>query len=57
MLNQTKEEDFNERFRNQMAGDAGLIGVDEDEEEKSDIEIETKQFKSQLSSGNMDVDM
>lgn len=42
MLDQTKEEDFNERFRNQMAGNAGLIGIDEDEEEKSDVEMENR---------------
>lgn len=42
MLDQTKEEDFNERFRNQMAGNAGLIGIDEDEEEKSDVEMESR---------------
>ena len=43
-----------------MAGNAGLLGID-DEEEKSDIEMQqvgsAKAFKSQLSSGNMDSEM
>ena len=45
---ETQEDNFNERFRNEMAGSAGLMGIDDVEEDKSDVEFTepSKVFKS-----------
>ncbi|CDW72355.1 UNKNOWN [Stylonychia lemnae] len=62
---QTGQDNFNEKFRNQMSG-GDFLG--DEEEEKSDVEIDNpvshlsahmqyKNFQSQLSSGNMDNEM
>eukprot|EP00347_Sterkiella_histriomuscorum_P024354 403331416 len=68
LMLQTKQDDFNERFRNEMAGNMGMMGsedLEEDVEEDMDqvnplqqiAAAGVKNFQSQLSSNNMDHEM
>ena len=55
MLMQTEEEDFNDKFRNEMAGSSGLIGFNESEEEEEEKNtLRGNQGQATLSSGAMD---
>lgn len=58
MLMQTEEEDFNDKFRNEMAGSSGLMGLNESEEEEEEKNtLRGNQGQATLSSGAMVKDM
>ena len=59
ILMQTEEDDFNDRFRNEVAGSSALMGLDdmEDDEEEEKNSATGQVTQTRLTSGNMDKDM